>query len=96
MSLRFVLQLGLRSQAIILIALTFLLAGCGGSSNGQKWEYDVVFVNRVARRVDGTSTAELAGLLNKLGAEGWEVVGTAFDGGDNFDMVITLKRPLKN
>lgn len=87
--------IGQLSKVVFLITITCLLAGCGKSYKGQKWEYDTLAVLRVARQWDGTSTTEFAKILNERGAEGWEVVGTDFDGSDNYNMVVIFKRPLK-
>ena len=49
----------------------------------QTWEYQVVFVRGVAK--------ELVPPLNKLGAEGWELVSVAID--QQGWIIAYLKRP---
>lgn len=43
------------------------------------WEYQVFSVGTWLR---GTKDDELAGVLNKLAAEGWEIINVAFPHGD--------------
>lgn len=59
---------------LIVVGLLLLLplAGCWGSSSGEKWEY---FIAGDIKNGFGETVGTSTDALNKAGAEGWEAVG---------------------
>ena len=81
---------------ILLVGATFSIS----ANEVQKWEYKCVETNREAIALQGLTPEEgyseyLEDKFNKLGEEGWEMVGYAMNNGANARMVC-FKRPKKS
>ena len=60
----------------------------------KKWEYKSMFLKGTGFMGHKVNATELDGLLNSLGAEGWELVST-IEKGQNFSFAIAIfKREL--
>ena len=68
-----------KSIALLLAASTLVLVGCCTTHQATKWEYKTV--------VDMSDA-----FLNRLGAEGWSVVGFQKNA-DLINVTVLLKRP---
>ncbi len=86
------------ARMLVPVALLFSCAPLAGSEEVTKWEYRVIRIED--RRPDqaggraGRGSAEEA--LNKLGAEGWELVSVRIDSQANrSNPIFYFKRPLR-